>query len=160
MDAFWTRQVLADAYTLYEVASSRGLGGYVLAHAATVIRDTPLTASVTSPDVFVLLENVRQRPGMYVGFDDSQRVEQLRSLELLLHGYSMALRAHGVPEAGFGFVMDFAHYLAATRGWSACCGPVAMVVKAAERKHDVWMLFWKLVDEFRESLARPGPLPE
>ncbi|NNB86754.1 hypothetical protein [Corallococcus exiguus] len=160
LDEFWTRMVLTDRYTLYEVAPSVGFGGWVLARGAEVIRAAPETAFAPAPDVFDFMEGFRKRPGMFVGFDDSQRVEQLRGLELLLHGYSSALRAHGVPEAGFGFVMDFANYLQETRGWSACCGPVAMIVKAAGRKHDVWVLFWKLVDEFRESLTRPNPLPE
>ncbi|RKH01979.1 hypothetical protein D7X32_18500 [Corallococcus carmarthensis] len=50
VDAFWTRKVLADEYTLYEVAPSVGLGGYCLAHAAEVCRDAPVTASVTPPE--------------------------------------------------------------------------------------------------------------
>ncbi|WP_223641967.1 hypothetical protein [Corallococcus sp. EGB] len=152
LDAYWTQRVLADAFTLYEVAPSVGVGGYVLACSATVIRSPLARAAASHPNVFDLLESIRKRPGMYLGGDDSQRVLLLRNLEHLLSGYSLALGAHGAPEAGFRFLWNFADYLSETRGWSASCGPISMIVKAGRRKHDVWTLFWKLVDEYRESL--------
>lgn len=48
--------------------------------------------------VFDLLDELRKRPGVYVGGDGSQRVTQLHSLKQLLCGYSLALRHHGIGE--------------------------------------------------------------
>ncbi|WP_148282182.1 hypothetical protein [Corallococcus coralloides] len=81
LDEFWTRMVLTDRYTLYEVSASVGFGGWVLAQGAEVIRAAPETAFSPAPDVVDLLEGIRKRPGMYVRGDASQRVLQLRNLE-------------------------------------------------------------------------------
>jgi hypothetical protein len=99
--------------------------------------------------VFDLLDEVRKRPGLFVGWDECHRVRQLQNLELLLHGYAIALRHHRIYEPVEDFSREFAEYLYRTRGWSASCGPTAAIVDATANEQEAWDLFWKLVDEFR-----------
>jgi len=105
-------------------------------------------------DVFDLLDQIKQRPGMYVGSSDSQRGEQLRNLELLLHGYSMALGCHQIREPVSDFPREFSHYLRGRFGWSTACGPAAAVRDASDTDDEAWEMFWRLVAEFRASLSR------
>ncbi|WP_437496802.1 hypothetical protein [Sorangium sp. So ce1099] len=102
--------------------------------------------------VFDVLDEIRKRPGMYVGGDESQRVSQLQNLEQLLCGYCLALRHHRIQERVLDFNREFGAYLLETRGWSASCGPVAAIRDAAKSDVELWELFWMLVDEFRATV--------
>ncbi|HTN83321.1 MAG TPA: hypothetical protein VL242_06540 [Sorangium sp.] len=102
--------------------------------------------------VFDVLDEIRKRPGMYVGGDESQRVSQLQNLEQLLCGYCLALRHHRIQERVLDFNREFGAYLLETRGWSASCGPVAAIRDAAKSDVELWELFWRLVDEFRAAV--------
>ena len=106
-------------------------------------------------DVFDLLEQVKQRPSMYVGASNDQRGAQLRNLELILHGYAIALDRHQVRERVVDFPREFSKYLHTRFGWSAACGPVAAVRGAAESDEVAWEMFWQLVTDFRASVS-PG----
>jgi hypothetical protein len=101
---------------------------------------------------FDLLDEIRKRPMMYVGYDESKRVKQLKALETLMDGYSMALHNHHIQERVSDFNREFAAYLWKTRSWSASCGPVAAICEAAKSDEEAWELFWKLVDEFRATV--------
>ena len=111
-------------------------------------------------DIFKLLDNVRQRPFMFVPFSEPLGLVHLQSLEQILWGYSCALRHHGMLEPGLDFSVKFGAYLFETRGWSTSCGPAAAIHKAVGSDPEAWALYWKLVEEFRESLSRPSTLPE
>lgn len=102
--------------------------------------------------VFDVLNEVRSRPGLYVGGDESQRVLQLQNLEQLLCGYTLALRHHAVHEPVLDFLQEFGAFLFQTRGWSASCGPVAAICEAADGDDEAWRLFWTLVDEFQTTV--------
>jgi hypothetical protein len=101
--------------------------------------------------VFDLLDEVRKRPTMYVGWDEQHRVRQLQDLECLLSGYTIALRYHSIREPVTDFVREFGEYLHRTRNWSASCGPTAAIVDATANQQEAWDLFWRLVDEFRAT---------
>ncbi|MHA7627867.1 hypothetical protein [Corallococcus sp. M7] len=117
-------------------------------------------AKTIHSDIFRLLDGVRQRPSMYVPGDEPLGLVHLQSLEQILWGYSCALRHHGMLEPGLDFSVKFGAYLFETRGWSTSCGPAAAIHKAAGGDPEAWALYWELVDEFRESLARASLLPE
>ncbi len=102
--------------------------------------------------VFAVLEEISKRPGMYVGGDETQRVLQLRNLEQLLCGYSLALRQHGIEEPVTDFIRQFGEYLLEKKRWSASCGPVVTIVEQAKSDGETWELFWTLVDEFRATI--------
>jgi hypothetical protein len=102
--------------------------------------------------VFDLLDEVRKRPGLFVGGDERHRVQQLQDLELLLFGYAMALRYHSIQEPVTDFGREFAEYLNRTRDWSTSCGPTAAVIDATKNEQEAWELFWRLVDEFRTAM--------
>jgi hypothetical protein len=104
--------------------------------------------------VFTLLDSVRRRPSMYVGLDPYHRLGQLRNLELLLHGYAHALSAYDLHEEVENFCAAFMQYLHETRGWETACGPTAAIRDAVENDDQAWEMFWSLVDEFREAVAR------
>lgn len=107
-------------------------------------------------DIFDLLNQVKLQPSMYVGGSDGERGEQLRNLELLLHGYSIALGYHQVQERVKDFPRAFSNYLHTRFGWSTACGPVAAVRDASETDDEAWEIFWRLVGEFQVSLET-GP---
>ena len=101
--------------------------------------------------VFDVLDEIRQRPGMYVGSDDSRR---LQNLEQLLFGYSLALRQHHIQEPVVDFVRELGAYIWRTREWSASCGPAAAIRAACTSDQEAWETFWTLVDEFRIAVLR------
>jgi hypothetical protein len=102
--------------------------------------------------VFDLLDEIRKRPTMYVGYDESKRILQLQGLEMLLAGYRIALYNHNITERVSNFNREFGEYLRETKGWSASCGPVAAIREATKSQEEAWELFWKLVDEFRSTV--------
>lgn len=50
-----------------------------------------MTETNTRTSLFTVLEIVQKRPGMYLGYSDSERGAQLRSLEMLIAGCYQAL---------------------------------------------------------------------
>jgi hypothetical protein len=102
--------------------------------------------------IFNLLERVRERPAMYVGGDDDHRFEQMKVLETLLWGYSLALHEHGIAEtAGQDFPRKFALYLGRRFGWEASCGPMVAIRDAVQSDSEAWKLLWTLIDDFRRE---------
>jgi hypothetical protein len=108
---------------------------------------------VTHSSVFLFLADIRQRPTMYVGI--TSPLQQLWNLEMLLSGYSSALQRHGLPDGDVDFVRDFARWLYDTRDWSASLGPVAAIRDHTSSEEEAWDTFWRLVDEYRDSLSEP-----
>ena len=101
--------------------------------------------------VFDLLKQIEQRPSMYIGADD-ERERQLRNLEMLLHGYALALWQHGLDEPGGDFLQSFGAYLRERFGWSISAGPIAAVLRETGSATDAWRTFWAQVWEFRASV--------
>jgi hypothetical protein len=102
--------------------------------------------------VFRLLYEVEQRPGMYVGGEASDRVGQLRDLQLLLHGYEIALSHHELDEQGAHFSRAFGRYLQERFDWSMSQGPIAAVINETSPE-DAWSTFWRLVHEFEAAAS-------
>jgi hypothetical protein len=118
-----------------------------MAMCSTLVSEEKRMASV-----FDVLDEIRKRPTMYVGYDESKRAKQLQTIETLMDGYSLALRNHDIQEHVRDFNREFGAYLWETREWSASCGPIAAIREAAENDEDAWHMFWKLVDEFRSTV--------
>ena len=90
---------------------------------------------------------------MYVGYDPQHRAEQLRSLEMMLRGYSFALSEHNIEEPGLSFVADFTKYIA-SRGWKhGNLGPAYAILDAAASPDQAWDDFWRLIWEYEATLA-------
>lgn len=106
------------------------------------------------PTVFTLLSEIRERPAMFVGGDESDRGAQLRQLETLLYGYGLAVEAHGLEDPGRDFVKSFAVYVNKRFGWPTALGPIVAILDAASPSQDPWELFWKLVNDFKHYLSR------
>jgi hypothetical protein len=103
--------------------------------------------------VFELLDAIRQRPAMFVGGEASNRGDQLWNLELLLHGYALAIQAHQIEEPVKDFPREFAGYLQHKYNWSVAAGPIAAIREAAPDDEEAWKMFWRLVEEYRKSLG-------
>ncbi|GAA0418473.1 hypothetical protein [Streptomyces luteireticuli] len=106
-------------------------------------------------DVYDLLEQVRQRPGMWV------RDGSLRELSVLLLGYHLALGVHGIDER-FDFdpaAGPFAQWLSWTRGWSLSCGWVTAIEENAGEVPPLGA-FFQLLDEWQASVAAEQPVAE
>jgi hypothetical protein len=105
--------------------------------------------------VFNVLREIETRPGMFIGLDSQHRAAQLRALEALLHGYSLALSENGVDEPGIDFLRGLAAYMAA-QGWKVgAIGPIATIVAESPNSEVAWRVFWKLVWEFEAKLNDP-----
>ncbi|MFF4215434.1 hypothetical protein [Streptomyces nondiastaticus] len=103
-------------------------------------------------DIYDALENVRQRPGMWV------RDGSLRELSVLLWGYHLALQVHGVDER---FALDpaagpFAQWLSRTRGWSLSCGWATAIEENAGGVPPL-EAFFHLLDEWQASVEAEQP---
>lgn len=105
------------------------------------------------PTAFTLLNEIRQQPEMYVGGDSRDRTAQLRNLEILLNGYSLAVEMHGLDDPGRGFVRSFAAYLHRRFGWPIGLGPIVAILDGVRPGEDPWRRFWTLIDDFREHLS-------
>ena len=115
----------------------------------------PEGSGASSHDVFSLLEKIERRPSVYIGFDNDQPRQRLRSLELILTGYSMALSMHAIREPGLKFNSEFGAFLRSRFGWSPSTGPVEAILRSAENDEEAWKAFWRLVAEFRTTSDSP-----
>jgi hypothetical protein len=91
------------------------------------------------------LEAVRARPGMFVGEDYS-----LAALEHMLHGYSVALHAHGIEELGRDFNRRFSAFVYEKLDWSTSCGRADAIATNCVSAEAAFHRFFMLVDEFRQ----------
>lgn len=87
---------------------------------------------------------------MYLG-GSGDRDDQLRTLEILIAGYELALDVHSVDEPGRHLSARFAAFVAKQMNWSVSCGVVAAIL---ERMHgeEAWNTYWNLVDAFRKNV--------
>jgi hypothetical protein len=104
-----------------------------------------------SPSLFTILGLVQMRPGMYVGGTDSERTLQLDNLEMLITGYSLAVRQHQLRDAGFDLYAGFSSYLEERFGWSMSQGPISAIRHAATSDTEAWENFWRLLWDFRDA---------
>jgi hypothetical protein len=104
--------------------------------------------------VWDYVEEIRKRPGMYIGCVESVR-HRLELLEALLAGYHACLVAHGLDHGRAYLPREFAEYLFASRGWPADCGAIAAIREVVSNDEEVWELYWSLLHEYRSvELAR------
>ncbi len=112
----------------------------------------PSTSDSDLSDLFELLDAVRARPGMYLGWSPEQREAQLRTLQVLVIGYTFALDVHDINECGREFLEAFTRFVHERTGWSMSRGVVEAILDQAKGE-EAWSTFWRLFDEFR------GPRP-
>jgi hypothetical protein len=96
--------------------------------------------------VYELLEEVRQRPGMWV------RRGSVRELETLLYGYWLALGAHDISESFelHRALGPFGCWLRETRDWPMAEGWAA-AIEAHSGDQPPIELFFNLLDEYRST---------
>jgi hypothetical protein len=102
-----------------------------------------MSAPTTPQNVFGWLDNVQQRPGMYLG----AAPKPLDHLQTLVHGYLAALSVHGLVE-GVPSMLHFSTWLHHKTRWSTSCGWAEAI--AAHSEHDAALsTFFELIAEFR-----------
>lgn len=104
--------------------------------------------------IFNVLENIRQRPNMYLRSPPADRFGQIRELEMLVAGYKTAVFQHDIPELVRDFSYDFGEFLYRSREWSASTGPFNAIACSSSTGEEAWELLWKCVAEFKASLPR------
>jgi len=114
--------------------------------------DSEWTEDIAMSTVFDLLAAIEGRPGMYLGDPETGRSRQLDDLEMLLHGYSLALQQHALTGPGREFLRSFGEYLRELFGWSMSAGPTAAILAATSTDEDAWTYFWKLIGEYRTAI--------
>lgn len=82
----------------------------------------------------------------------------LRSLEIMLLGYGLALRVHCLHEP-FPFHPNghFCNWLAARKGWTAPSAGWARAIEARTTAGDHVSYFFTLLDEYRVSVEPEEP---
>ncbi|TVT62642.1 hypothetical protein FNH05_00675 [Amycolatopsis rhizosphaerae] len=84
-------------------------------------------------------------------------IKSLRDLELILHGYGVALSVHGIDDT-FVFAAGggaFAKWVQARHGWSMACGWARAIEDHAEEEEPL-ALFYRLLDDYRSRRSDPG----
>jgi hypothetical protein len=104
----------------------------------------------TSADLYEWLQQVRQRPGMYV------REWSLDELQTMCHGYSVALSIHGIEEFGTRFSERFGNYLFDRYGWSVCRRWARGIREESRSAEEAFHRFFELVEEFKQQLTNDG----
>jgi hypothetical protein len=102
----------------------------------------------TASKFLSFLSKVHQRPGMYVGGMDADYATQLDRLEMLIHGYLIALRSHQIEDVGAAAYGAFPEYLRSRFGWSMSQGPIRAIRRACPSDREAWELFWSLLADF------------
>jgi hypothetical protein len=98
-----------------------------------------------------MFESVRERPGMWIP-DKS-----LARLETMVHGYTVALRAHEVVEFGVEFNRRFSAFVSDRLGWTTSCGWADAITTNCISADAAFERFFSLLDEFRRASPRdPG----
>jgi hypothetical protein len=100
-------------------------------------------------DVYdVLRDNIQLRPGMWV--------RSLKELEIMLHGYGVALQVHRVTEPHpFSINGKFSEWLRKRFGWGMSLGWAYAIEKCAKDEAPLDM-FFRLAEEYRlEQLSAP-----
>jgi len=103
-----------------------------------------MTLSKNPENVFGWLDEIQQRPGMYLG--DTSR--PLEDLQCLVHGYTAALCVHGVVE-NVPSMAHFSTWLRHKTGWSTSRGWAHALANHAKQDSTL-ATFFSLVAEFRE----------
>lgn len=91
--------------------------------------------------VFELLDEVQQRPELFLGWN-GDRGAQLRDLETLLMGYSHAIARHRIDDPGGQLLASFGNYLHERHGWSQAQGPIAAIRANAANDDEAWKSLW------------------
>jgi hypothetical protein len=95
-------------------------------------------------DVFSWLDDVRQRPGMWL------RERGLRDLEDLVWGYYAALHAHHLDEGVPEMTRHFSSWLRLRTGWSLSVGWAKAIERHTSSSDSALERFFTLVDDYRK----------
>lgn len=99
-------------------------------------------------DVYDLLAQIRERPGMFL--ED----HSLGELERMLQGYEACLWAHDIDEDPDGRPFHsavFCDWLTETEGWATDCGFAHAILHEAKDAKAALARFFELLDRFRAS---------
>jgi hypothetical protein len=118
--------------------------GPALLKPGTLAGQVALSPDSKTPNVFAWLDDVRARPGMFVG--DAER--PLEVLESMVWGYYTALSARGIVEPVPEMTRHFSEWLRHRTGWS-CSSGWAHAIASHSGKRPHLQVFFELVDEYR-----------
>jgi len=97
----------------------------------------------TPENVFGWLDEIQQRPGMYLGATS----KPLEDLQTLVHGYYSALSVHGLIE-NVPSMLHFSTWLYDRTRWSVSCGWAHAIASHSEHQSALGT-FFSLISEFR-----------
>ncbi|NTX33910.1 hypothetical protein HUA78_05630 [Myxococcus sp. CA033] len=106
--------------------------------------------------IFDMLRLVEKSPEIYLTYLEEERGLQLRSLMVLITGYTEAVRAHGIKEPFIDFNGEFARYLRTRFGWSTSGGAIGAIIGESPTADAAWERFWPLLWEYEKSLNLPA----
>ena len=84
------------------------------------------------------LDLVQMRPGMYLGVSAPYFGALFERLEGMIVGYTLAVQAHDVPDAGVDLYSSFHSYLERRFGWNLSEGPIRLSDARVHRTPEAW----------------------
>jgi hypothetical protein len=97
------------------------------------------------------LDLVQMRPGMYLGVSAPYFGALFERLEGMIVGYTLAVQAHDVPDAGVDLYSSFHSYLERGFGWNLSEGPIRTIRRESSSDSEAWDAYWRLLADFRKG---------
>jgi hypothetical protein len=95
------------------------------------------------------LDLIRLRPGMYLGTGPPHYGAMLDRLDTWIVGYSEAVRAHEVRDAGIEMYSSFWQYLERRLDRQMSQGTIPTIRLVSMTDAEAWETYWRLLDDFR-----------
>jgi hypothetical protein len=102
------------------------------------------------------LDQIKRRPGMYLGIGAPHYGTMLDRLETWIVGYSEAIRAHAITDVGVEFYERFWVFLERQLGRSMSQGTIPTIRLLSVNDEEAWNTYWRLLEDFRRSGGTPA----
>ena len=97
------------------------------------------------------LDLIRARPGMYLGTGPPNFGTMLDRLDTRIVGYSEAVRAHEVHDAGIALYSSFWQFLERKLDRHMSQGTIPTIRLLSMTDAEAWETYWRLLAEFRNN---------
>jgi len=101
------------------------------------------------------LDLIRRRPGLYLGVGPPNHAAMLERLDTWIVGYTEAVRVHQIRDPGIELYESFWPFLEKRLGQNMSRGTIPTIRLLSSTDAEAWVTYWRLFDEFRESVATP-----
>jgi len=119
--------------------------------------NTENTTPTPLPSIFNILREIRKYPSMFLGQTDEGRLQQIRTLDYFISGYTAAILEHKLNSRPNHFHKEFATFVQNKHGWSMSQGPLHAFVREIPNADLAWDKLWEDIWEFEQSIVESVP---